>query len=186
MDKKTQLKEINTELKIYVNEASFVSNSCRNKLIRYLGDAFDIKLPIENFAKIDVSLLEDGSIEMRDEVYQREDSLSFDEVLERYHTFKEKADNLLKRKSKDSFPLNDSSNIKNLFVVLLLSVLFIALFILLDPFWPEIIFIVFGYFFLFLLGWYLVLERGLFRHFIILKENLNSFLQQLFGCCFLF
>ena len=107
MDKKSQLKEINTELKIYVNEASFVSNSCRNKLIRYLGDAFDIKLPIENFAKIDVSLLEDGSIEMRDEVYQREDSLSFDEVLERYHTFKEKADNLLKRKSKDSFPLNE-------------------------------------------------------------------------------
>ena len=73
MDKKSQLKEINTELKIYVNEASFVSNSCRNKLIRYLGDAFDIKLPFENFAKIDVSLLEDGSIEMRDEVYQRED-----------------------------------------------------------------------------------------------------------------
>lgn len=127
MDKESQLKKINTELKIYVNESSFVSNSCRNKLIRYLGDAFDIKLSIENFAKVDVSLLEDGSIEMRGEVYQREDSLSFDEVLERYQVFKEKADSLLKKKSKDSFPLNDSSNIKNLFVVLLLSIVFIAL-----------------------------------------------------------
>lgn len=127
MDKESQLKKINTELKIYVNESSFVSNSCRNKLIRYLGDAFDIKLPIENFAKVDVSLLEDGSIEMRDEVYKREEGLSFDEVLERYQGFKEKADSLLKKKSKDSFPLNDSSNIKNLFVVLLLSIVFIVL-----------------------------------------------------------
>ena len=72
MDKKSQLKEINTELKIYVNEASFVSNSCRNKLIRYLGDAFDIKLPIENFAKIDVSLLEDGSIEIYSDTFPKE------------------------------------------------------------------------------------------------------------------
>lgn len=127
MDKNSQLKQINTELKIYMNESSFVSNSCRNKVIRYLGDAFDIELPIDNFAKVDVSLLEDGSIEMRGEVYQREDSLSFDEVLERYQVFKEKADSLLKKKSKDSFSLNDSSNIKNLFVVLLLSIVFIAL-----------------------------------------------------------
>ena len=90
MDKNSQLKQINTELKIYMNESSFVSNSCRNKIIRYLGDAFDIQLPIENFASIDVSLLEDGSIEMRDEVYKRESALSFDEVLERYNFFKEK------------------------------------------------------------------------------------------------
>ena len=100
MNKESRLKEINTELKIYINESSFISNSCRNKIIRYLGDAFDIQLPIENFASIDVSLLEDGSIEMRDEVYKRESALSFDEVLERYNFFKEKADSLLARKNK--------------------------------------------------------------------------------------
>ena len=127
MNKESRLKEINTELKIYINESSFISNSCRNKIIRYLGDAFDIQLPIENFASIDVSLLEDGSIEMRDEVYKRESALSFDEVLERYNFFKEKADSLLARKNKKSFSVNDSSNIKNLFIVLLLSVLFIIL-----------------------------------------------------------
>ena len=127
MNKESRLKEINTELKIYINESSFISNSCRNKIIRYLGDAFDIRLPIEDFASIDVSLLEDGSIEMRDEIYQREGDLSFDEILERYDFFKEKADSLLAKKNKSSFPLNDSNNIKNLFIVLLLSILFVIL-----------------------------------------------------------
>ena len=36
MDKKEQLKRINTELKIYINESSFISNASRNKLIRSL------------------------------------------------------------------------------------------------------------------------------------------------------
>ena len=62
MDKEAELKKINTELKIYINEASFISNACRNKLLRMLGKKFDIELPIEDFANIDVCLFENGKI----------------------------------------------------------------------------------------------------------------------------
>mgnify|MGYP003179172706 FL=1 len=127
MNKEEQLKKINTELKIYINESSFISNSCRNKIIRLLGNKFKITLPIENFKNVDLALLEDGSIVMRDEVYKQEMNLSYKEVLERYEEFKEEADNLLKRKSKNTFMENDKSNSVNLFIVLLISGLFIAL-----------------------------------------------------------
>lgn len=127
MDKEAQLKKINTELKVYINEASFVSTSCRNRLIRLLGKTFDISLPVENFARIDVLLLEDGSIEMRDEVYRREEVLSFDDVIARYQGFKEKADAMLRRRGSDTFSGNEARNILNLFMVLLIMVLFIAL-----------------------------------------------------------
>lgn len=127
MNKEAELKKINTELKVYVNEASFISSHCRNKLIRMLGQSFDIDLPIENFKNIDVTLYENGNIEMRDEIYKRETELSFDEVIERYHSFQEKADNLLKRHNGKAFPNNDKNNIINLFIVLLLTTIFIAL-----------------------------------------------------------
>ena len=89
MNKEAELKKINTEIKVYINEASFISNSCRNKLIKMLGKAYDINLPVEDFARIDVALLENGNIEMRDEVYKRDSELSFSEVVARYHSFKE-------------------------------------------------------------------------------------------------
>ena len=127
MNKKEQLKKMNTELKVYINESSFISNACRNKLIRLLGNEFGIDLPIENFARIDVSLLEDGSIEMRDEIYKQSEALSFDEVLGRYASFKENADSLLTRRGKKAFPNNEKNNIINLFIVVLISFLFIVL-----------------------------------------------------------
>lgn len=127
MDKETELKKINTELKVYINEASFVSTSCRNKLIRMLGQSFDISLPVENFKNIDVVLYENGDIEMRDEVYARDEALSFSEVVERYHMFQEKADLLLKRNNNKAFPNNDKNNMINLLIVFVLTVIFIAL-----------------------------------------------------------
>ena len=126
-ESKQRLKEINTQLKIYINESTFISNSCRNKVIRLLGDAFDISLPIEDFQNIDVSLLEDGSIVMRDEVYKCSQNLTFDEVLMRYESFKEKADSLLERKGKGKFQPNDTSNMINIFIVLLILGLLVAL-----------------------------------------------------------
>ena len=129
MDKEAELKKINTELKVYINEASFISNACRNKLLRMLGKEFDIDLPIEDFANIDVCLFENGNLEMRGDLYTRDGELSFDEVLERYASFKEKADLLIQRRGKGSFPNNDKNNIKNLCIVIILLVVFIALII---------------------------------------------------------
>ena len=50
------IRKINNELKSYINEASFVSNKCRNKLLKMLGETFDVELPLENFAKIDAEI----------------------------------------------------------------------------------------------------------------------------------
>lgn len=127
MDKEAQLKKINTELKVYINEASFISNACRNQLLRMLGRKFDIELPIENFQNIDVRLFENGNIEMRGDLYSREEELSFDEVLIRYASFQEEADGLLQRRGKKAFPNTDKNNIRNLFIVMVMLMLFIVL-----------------------------------------------------------
>ena len=50
-----------------------------------------------------------------------------DEVLEKYASFKTKADALLERRGKKAFPNNEKNNIINLFIVVLISFLFIAL-----------------------------------------------------------
>ena len=103
MNKEAELKKINTEIKVYINEASFISNSCRNKLIKMLGKAYDIDLPVEDFARIDVEIHENGNITMRDDEYSRDGGLSFEEVLSRYEEFKNQADEMLQRRGKRHF-----------------------------------------------------------------------------------
>lgn len=127
MDKETQLKKINKELKIYINEASFISNSCRNRLIKMLGVEFHITLPVEDFANIDVSIDEFGNITMRGDVYKQTSPLTFSEVEEKYQSFQEKAEGLLKRHKNKAFPNSDKNNVINLFIVILLTGLFLVL-----------------------------------------------------------
>ena len=38
-----KLKKINNEIKDYINESNFISIKTRNKIIKTLGDEFDIK-----------------------------------------------------------------------------------------------------------------------------------------------
>ena len=93
-----KLNKINKELKIIINESSFISNKCRNKIIKMLGNDFSINLPIENFKSIDVVITEDGNIIMRDEEYKRDSKLNLDEIEKIFYEFKEKADVILKKK----------------------------------------------------------------------------------------
>ena len=65
-----ELNKINNELKGYVNEANFISNKCRNKIIKILGEEFGIEFVLDNYANVDVKILEDGSIEMRGDKYK--------------------------------------------------------------------------------------------------------------------
>lgn len=154
MNKEVELKKINTEIKIYINEASFISRRCRNQLIKMLGKTYDIVLPVEDFLHIDVEVLEQGNICMRGDLFSREEALSFEEVVERYQVFREKALEMLTKKGKKSFPNSERNNLINLFVVflLLLIFLFFAYFCIqsffhgkyLDCLW--ILFIVFSWF----------------------------------------
>ena len=122
-----KLNKINKELKIIINESSFISNKCRNKIIKMLGNDFSINLPIENFKSIDVVITEDGNIIMRDEEYKRDSKLNLDEIEKIFYEFKEKADVILKKKEINYYNMNDKNNIINVFILIVMIGLFLAL-----------------------------------------------------------
>lgn len=113
------LTKINKELKSYINESTFISIKCRNKILKILGEEFSVNLPLENFKTIDVVITKDGSIIMRDEEYKSSEDLSCEDIMERYEKFVEKADAILKRKEINYYNMNDKSNIFNIFLLLL-------------------------------------------------------------------
>ena len=127
MNKEEQLNKINKELKIIINEATFISNKCRNKIIKMLGNDFSVNLPLENYKSIDVVITEDGNIIMRDEEYKRDSKLTIDEVENIFKEFKEKSDVILKRKEINYYNMNDKNNIFNVFILIVMVVLFLAL-----------------------------------------------------------
>ena len=122
-----KLNKINKELKIIINESSFISNKCRNKIIKMLGNDFSINLPIENFKSIDVVITEDGNIIMRDEEYKRDSKLNLDEIEKIFYEFKEKADVILKKKEINYYTMNDKNNLINVFILIVMIILFLAL-----------------------------------------------------------
>ncbi len=124
------LKKINDEIKGYINEAKFISNGCRNKILKLLGNTFSVDLPLENFANIYVELTEEGDIIMRGDKYESTSKVtSFEELEEKYNLFKEKADKILKKKEVNYYSKNDFNNIVNLFIILLIIIVFIVLLI---------------------------------------------------------
>ena len=128
MDKEEKIRKINKSLKVYINEASFISIKLRNKLIRMLGEEFSIKLPVENFKNLDVTITEVGNIIMRDEEYKRDEKMSIMEIEEAYNNFSQKAEEILKKKEINYYNINDKNNIIN--VVILFGYLLLVLVIL--------------------------------------------------------
>lgn len=123
-----ELTKINNELKAYVNEANFISTKCRNKLIMMLGEEFGIKFQLENYANIDVKILEDGSIEMRGDKYETShDIKKISDIEQRYANFKEKADKLLQQKEKGQSNKKEIGNILNIFIVIVLSIVYLII-----------------------------------------------------------
>lgn len=125
------LRQINNELKTYINEATFISNKCRNKLLKYLGEVFNVELPLENFAKIDAEITEEGNIIMRGDEYKTSSPVKTEEELEeKYHVFKEKAEVLLKKKEVNYYTKNNINNTLNIFIVIALSIIYVVVLIL--------------------------------------------------------
>ena len=117
MNKEETLKKINKDLKVIINESSFISIKCRNNILKMLGNDFSINLPIENFKSIDVVITEEGNIIMRDEEYKRDSKLSIEEIEKIFKEFKEKADVILKKKEINYYTMNDKNNIINVFIL---------------------------------------------------------------------
>lgn len=131
MSNEAKLKQINNEIKVYINESNFISIKFRNKLIKMLGQQFLVNLPLENFASIDIVLEEDGSIIMRGDKYQPAEKITtFEELEEKYISFKEKADAMLNKKDTNYYNKRDFDNILNLFIIILIILVFIGLLIL--------------------------------------------------------
>ena len=121
-----KLDTINNEIKSIINESKFISIKLRNKLIRMLGNEFDINLPLENYENIDITITETGNIIMRDEEYKRDNSLTLEEINERYNRFKEQTDVILKKKEINYQNINDKSNIINLLITFIFGALYIT------------------------------------------------------------
>lgn len=127
MEKNELLRKINKEMKSYINEATFISLKCRSKLLKILGEEFSVKLPIENYKNIDVSVLEDGTIVVRGEEYHPTVQIGLDDLEERYHRFKERADNLLKKNEINYYNMHDKSNMVNILILFGVGIVFIFL-----------------------------------------------------------
>ena len=122
------LKTINNEIKGYINEASFISNKTRNKLIRLISKHFYVELPIENFLRVDISIKENGNVVMKDEEYETTNPIKDEkELFERYNNFKEEVTNLLEKKEVNLDTIKKKNEITNL---LLTTILTIALLII--------------------------------------------------------
>ena len=110
-----ELNKINNELKSYINEANFISNKCRNKLISILGKEFNVDVKLDNYANVDAKILEDGSLEVRGDKYKNNQKYTLEEINEHYENFKVQADKLLKKKDNSRTSKKDLDNILNLF-----------------------------------------------------------------------
>ena len=130
-----ELNKLNNELKSYINEANFISNKCRNKLISILGKEFNVDVKLDNYANVDAKILEDGSLEIRGDKYKNNQKYTLEEINEHFDNFKVQADNLLKKKDNSRTNKKDIDNIINLFVILgILLVFLFIIFILLNSF----------------------------------------------------
>lgn len=130
-----ELNKLNNELKSYINEANFISNKCRNKLISILGKEFNVDVKLDNYANVDAKILEDGSLEVRGDKYKNNQKYTLEEINEHYENFKVQADKLLKKKDNSRTSKKDLDNVLNLFVILgILLVFLFVIFILLNAF----------------------------------------------------
>ena len=131
MKKEETLNEINNELKKYINESSFISMKCRNKLLKLFAQEFDIALDIDNYKNVDLKILKDFTITYRNNEYNPNSKITnIEEFMTKYNSFKEKADSLIKKREIDFKHKNDLKNIGNLIIVLCMIIIFVSAIIL--------------------------------------------------------
>ena len=89
MKKEETLNEINNELKTYINESSFISMKCRNKLLKMFADEFNINLDISTYKNVDLKVLEDFTISYRNNIYKPDNNITnLEEFMNKYNLFK--------------------------------------------------------------------------------------------------
>lgn len=118
---KNKINSINNELKSYINEATGISNKCKMKLISLVQKHFYVDLPNDNFLNIDITILDNGNIIMRDDEYKTNKSIKdINELYERYALFKEDVEQLLNKNATDFDTKKKMNDISDLLMVLLI------------------------------------------------------------------
>ena len=176
MSKKT-LNDINNELKIYINEASGISEKCKQKLVKLVEKHFYVDLPNDNYLNIDITILENGNVIMREEEYQTTKKInSKEDIYERYENFQIEIKDLLEKNEIDFESKKRNSELLNLLIVLITIIISIIILIysvkvLLRKDLFGLLWIVF------ILGYYIVPATGnnLRNRFIRAKKYLKKF-----------
>ena len=120
-DKQKILNQINKELKVYINESSFISQKCRNKLLRFFEEEFRVSLDISRYQNVDLAILDDFTISYREDIYIPDEVISsLEDLEEKYHRFQEKADHLIQKKEINFDSRRNFNNLINLLIVILL------------------------------------------------------------------
>ena len=97
------LDKINKQMKININEASGISDKCKLKLLKLVEKHFKVDLPNDNYLNIDIEVLENGNIKMRDIEYQTTSPVKkIEELEERFNSFQQET-NILLEKNEVSF-----------------------------------------------------------------------------------
>lgn len=122
-----RLNDINRELKVYINESSFISNKCRNKLLKIFEEEFSMKFDLDNYKNVDLSIQDDFKVLYRDDLYESSEKIKdMDDLEERYAKFKERADRLISRKEIDFKNKSNMNNISNLIIVICIIAISLA------------------------------------------------------------
>ncbi len=126
-----KLTKMNNELKVFINESSFISMKCRNKVLKYFAEIFNVDLDISNYKNVDLKIKKDGTIIYRGDKYKSNDDISsFKDIEERYNSFQEKAKKLIDKKEIDFNNMSNLNNVTNLLIVIALIILCIIFLIL--------------------------------------------------------
>ena len=119
------LKSINNTLKIDINEATSIGDKCKNKLVRLVEKHFQVELPHDNYKNIDITILENGNILMREVEYKTEKECSLEGIIQKFDAFQEEVDHLLDTNKTNFSSMKKKNELSNLIIVFLMLIVII-------------------------------------------------------------
>ncbi len=116
------LDKLNKKMKIDINEASAISTKCKQKLVKLVSKHFMVDLPNDNYLNIDIEILSNGNIKMRDVEYTTHAPVSKETELEnRFNLFQLEVDELINKNEISFDTLTKRKERNNLIWIIFIS-----------------------------------------------------------------
>lgn len=127
MEKIKSIEEINKELKIMINEASFNSIKCRNKILKIFNKVFSCNLDISNYKNVDLKITDNLEVIYRQDKYKiSEDIKTHEDFYSKYEEFLTEANKIIDKNNVNFDNIRLKNNIINLIIVFALIVFIIV------------------------------------------------------------